>query len=265
MTFRSVRVRIATCAIVVSTIAASRSAHAYRPFDGTDADVADYGEYELEFGTFGVYREGDRRDIVAPWIIHNYGFTPGWEIVLEGRQSYVFRGPDAPKWTLLEPQLLLKTILREGSLQGGEGISVASEFGAYFPEVHTPSNKWGGQVGVIMSYAWPDFVVHLNVVDYLSRLGHFGLFTSVIFEGPQRWTVRPVAELLADRDYASTTFRNGLERSVLGGAIWRVTEGFTIDAALRVGAVEDRSMQELRIGFTWGVEVFSKERAPIAD
>jgi hypothetical protein len=212
----------------------------------------------------GGYREGGINYVAAPWIINNYGFAPGYELVLEGRHFLQMNGADKGTSTILEPQFFLKMLLREGSLQDGEGLSVATELGPYFPELHTVQNGFGAQVGIIVSQKWPDLVVHFNVVDYLSRAHHFGLFTSIIVEGPWRWRVRPVFEVLADREYRSTDFRTGLERSVLGGAIWSVIEGFSLDLGVRVGAVEDRPMQELRLGFTWGVEVVAPPHEPPA-
>jgi hypothetical protein len=40
-------------------------AHAYRPFDGTDAAVAGPKEFELEFGPVHYLREGADKGIIA--------------------------------------------------------------------------------------------------------------------------------------------------------------------------------------------------------
>jgi hypothetical protein len=254
MSVRARRLAVAL-PIVLATIAAGRTARAYRPFDGTDADVAAYGEYELELAPAGFYRQGGRRFLVAPHMINNYGVVPGSELVLEIFHIRQLDGAGSPRSSLTQPQLFLKTVLREGSVQGGSGLSVASEIGPYFPEVNVDSTGLGGQIGIIISRAWRDVEVHLNIVNYLTRTHHYGLFTGLIVEGPWRWTVRPVMELLADREYDSTNFRTGLTRSVLGGLIWAVAEGFDFDAAFRVGAVDDESLQELRVGFTWTFQV----------
>jgi hypothetical protein len=56
------------------------AAQAYRPFDGTDAAVAETGEVEIELGPVEYLRdEADRANVRI-----KYGFTPGWEAVLEG-------------------------------------------------------------------------------------------------------------------------------------------------------------------------------------
>jgi hypothetical protein len=194
-------------------------------------------------------------------MINNYGFNPGNELDAEIFYVRQLDGDRAPRSTLQQPQLFVKTVLREGSVQGGSGLSVASEIGPYFPEVNVDSTGLGGQIGIIISQAWPDIEMHLNIVNYLSRTHHYGLFTSLIVEGPWRWTVRPVMELLADREYESTMFRSGLTRTVLLGAIWQATEGLEPDVAVRVGAVDDQSFQEVRIGLTWTFEVLSHPHA----
>ena len=60
-------------------------AEAYRPFDGTDAAVAETGEMEIELGPVEYLREGAERALLAPDVRINYGFTPGWEAALEGK------------------------------------------------------------------------------------------------------------------------------------------------------------------------------------
>jgi hypothetical protein len=37
-------------AVVSALVTPTSTAHAYRPFDGTDADVAELGDFELELG-----------------------------------------------------------------------------------------------------------------------------------------------------------------------------------------------------------------------
>jgi hypothetical protein len=59
------------------------AAQAYRPFDGTDAAVADLGGMGIELGPVEYFREGAERALFAPNARINYGFTPGWEAVLE--------------------------------------------------------------------------------------------------------------------------------------------------------------------------------------
>ena len=52
-------------------------ADAYRPFDGTDAAVAETGEIEIELGPVEYLRTGAERMLLAPDLRVNYGFISG--------------------------------------------------------------------------------------------------------------------------------------------------------------------------------------------
>src|SRR5438105_15192306 len=58
---------------------------AYRPFDGTDAAVADPGEMEIEFQPAGVLSSNGQKTLVAPATVFNFGLLKNWEAVFEGR------------------------------------------------------------------------------------------------------------------------------------------------------------------------------------
>src|SRR5262245_22718401 len=74
---RSRCVRLAVVvAGVVSGLAVALPAQAYRPFDGTDAAVADPWEMEIELGPLGYLREGGARYLLAPAVVANIG-VPG--------------------------------------------------------------------------------------------------------------------------------------------------------------------------------------------
>src|SRR5438132_1809354 len=73
--------------IAVLALCASRPALAYRPFDGTDAAVAERGQLEIELGPVGLLREGSDRFLVLPALIANVGFAERLELVLEGRHD----------------------------------------------------------------------------------------------------------------------------------------------------------------------------------
>jgi len=50
----------------------SAPASAYRPFDGTDAAVADPGQLEIELQPAGVKREGLETTLIAPATVFNF-------------------------------------------------------------------------------------------------------------------------------------------------------------------------------------------------
>ncbi len=61
------------------------NALAYRPFEGTDAAVADPGELETEFGPVEPLREGSQRFLTSPETVFNLGIAKDWEAVLQGQ------------------------------------------------------------------------------------------------------------------------------------------------------------------------------------
>src|SRR5438034_1013760 len=88
---------------------------AYRPFNGTDADVASVRQFEFEIGAFGYLHQGSRDILVAPTLIANYGFARELELVLEGREFVRFDAqPGESRVQLVDTALSLKWVLREG-------------------------------------------------------------------------------------------------------------------------------------------------------
>jgi hypothetical protein len=76
----------ATAAVVsLCTLSWGGDALAYRPFEGTDAAVADLGELETELGPAEPLRTGSLRLLTAPEMVLNLGIAEGWEAVLQGR------------------------------------------------------------------------------------------------------------------------------------------------------------------------------------
>jgi hypothetical protein len=59
---------------------------AYRPFDGTDAAVADVGESEVELQPAGAQWSRGQNLLIAPAVVYNYGVLKDWEAVLESQR-----------------------------------------------------------------------------------------------------------------------------------------------------------------------------------
>lgn len=228
------------------------AAYAYRPFNSTDAAVVDRGEVELELGPVGYLVQPRRRSLVAPSAVVNWGFAERWEAVLEGRH-FVQLGATAeePRLRVEDTALSLKHVLRDGSLQQGSGVSVATELGALLPTVNGEHGV-GAEWAVIVSRRWPALTVHVNGAAAWTR-GHApGAFGGVIVEGHDRWRVRPVAEgfVEAERDAAPTV-------SGLVGAVWRLRGSLSVDAAVRRARERGVDTTELRVGLTWAFRVGS--------
>ncbi len=61
----------------------ARSAYALRPFDSTDAAVADGGTCDVELGPVGYVADISGRFLVAPMVVVNVGVTDRLGLVLE--------------------------------------------------------------------------------------------------------------------------------------------------------------------------------------
>src|SRR6478609_4122410 len=85
MTLRCRRWSIGVAAILASLLALSMPALAYRPFDGTDAAVAEPGEMEIELQPAGAQRASSQTTLIAPATVINYGFAKNWEAIVQGQ------------------------------------------------------------------------------------------------------------------------------------------------------------------------------------
>ena len=223
-------------------------AFAYRPFDGTDADVADVGEFELEMGPAFLASGGTTNYMVAPATVLNFGIAHGLELVIDFKNFVALKpAPAEPRMQLLDTDILLKGILRRGTLQGESGVSIALEAGPLLPEIGGV-NAFGAAANLITSYRWDALSLHLNTAAELTREHNFEGLLGLILEGPHDWALRPVAELATSREAGSAA-----SYSALGGVIWQVRERFAVDAAVRRAVQADNAATEVRFGITWGV------------
>ncbi len=239
-------VRRSVCVFAVVFLLAFRlqTAHAYRPFDGTDAAVADLRQIEIELGPAEYLRDGPQHTLFAPSTVFNYGFAPGWEGVVEGRVAHALSG-GVLGTGLVDAGAFLKGVLREGTLQDKIGPSVATEFGILLPGIRDDHGV-GASLAGIVSQRWDWAAIHLNAAVSLTRQQRPDLFLDAIIEGPHDWTVRPVAEGSYDRDFVATA-----TRSALVGAIWQVNDDVAVDFGLRGARSGDRTAGEIRLGVTF--------------
>jgi hypothetical protein len=183
---------VAALAIVAVSLW-SGPVEAYRPFDGTDAAVAETGEMEIELGPVEYLRDGAQRTLLTPDLRINYGFIPSWEAALEGKLTHGLTA-GVPGTSLVESDALLKGVLREGSLQERPGPSIATEFGVLLPGIND-QHGIGAVLNGIVSQRWDWGTTHLNAQIALTRERHADYFLDTIIEGPHDWPVRPVAEI----------------------------------------------------------------------
>jgi hypothetical protein len=231
-------------------------ASAYRPFDGTDADVAELGVFELELGPLNYYRQGRQNFLIVPDLVLNFGVSEGTELVIDA-DDYVALGalqPGVARESVLGDDVLVKHVFRAGALQGHRGISLAAEGGLLTPEFHG-SAGFGASLDVIGSYRWAWGTIHWNEWFEYTREHHADLFTGVIVEGPRDWAVRPVTEVFYDQD-----FDGAATESVLVGAIWTVRDSLSLDAGLRGAWIGVTYAAEARLGLTWAVPIVDHTR-----
>jgi hypothetical protein len=243
---------VAGCAVFVTSMA-----EAYRPFNGTDADVADLGSFELELGPTHFYTVGGQNYLLAPTSVLNLGLLEDTELVLDSTNA-VALGPLAgrPRDAFIDTDVFLKRVFREGTLQGRTGLSIAAEGGALTPEING-QDSFGASLAVILSYRWPSATVHINEQVQYSRAQNLDLFSSVIVEGPHEWTVRPVTELFVEREF------NVIQsESALVGAIWTLRESFALDVGLRGALLGDQDAAEVRLGLTWAIPMWQGASVP---
>src|SRR6202048_1029536 len=187
--------------VALGLLAWSDPAAAYRPFDGTDAAVAAPGEMEIELQPAGHLRDETGTSLIAPATVFNYGFSEGWEAVLEGL-GQTRLSPSGPT-SLTAAGAFLKHVLQPGSLQAKTGPSVATEFGVLLPD-STSRSGVGASLAGIVSQRWDWGTIHLNTEAALTRDHHADVFLGGIIEGPSKWTVRPVAEFFYEKEFGQS-------------------------------------------------------------
>jgi opacity protein-like surface antigen len=238
---------LALIGIGATIVFSTSPALAYRPFDGTDAAVADVKEVEIEFQPFGWQRDDQQKTLITPGVRFNYGFAEGWEFVAEGQLETPL-SPFGPS-SFSATGAFLKYVLKPGVLQDQTGLSIATEFGPLLPEVNGDRGtgfSWAG----IVSQRWEWGAVHVNVEANLTRDQQGEAFIGAIFEGPAKWKVRPVVEVFYDKVWTQTK-----TWSALAGAIWQVRDNLSFDAAFRYAVVNGRPVNEIRAGLTFAFSV----------
>jgi hypothetical protein len=220
------------------------AAHAARPFDGTDAAVAEPGIFELEFGA-GYLRDGAARSRIGPAAVANFGLAGDSELVIEGRMERQSDFDDGPRRSSMEDAAIsFKHVWRRGSLQDGSGASIASECALLLPALHGAPGSGAG-CAAIVSQRWAALALHINGGLAHTREHSWNRSLGVIVTGPDKWALKPVMELTAERD------SDGSSKSVLIGAIWRYSEELAFDLGLRGARAEGRAITEARVGLTW--------------
>jgi hypothetical protein len=233
--------------VTIGLVGWSSPAFAYRPFDSTDPSVADPGEFEIEFSPISFSWDDSHETWIAPQLKFNYGFAPKWELVVEGEAEHPRSSGSSS--TLVGNAAFLKTVVHEGSLQGKSGPSVATEFGVLLPGINDEAGfglEWAGIVGHEATWG----AIHFNFAAALTRDERAEIFLGTIIEGPSDWVIRPVAELVYEREFHTTEIF-----AALAGIIWEARDDLAFDFALRQASVNGEPETQLRIGLTYAFSV----------
>jgi hypothetical protein len=206
--------------------------------------VAAPGEVEIELQPAGRLRDETGTSVIAPATVFNYGFSEGWEAVLEGQGQWPL-SPSGPA-SLTAAEAFLKHVLVPGSLQDKTGSSVATEFGVLLPD-STGNSGVGASLAGIVSQRWDWGTIHLNAETALTRDHHADLFLGAIIEGPSKWSVRPVAEFFVEQAFSQFN-----TVSALIGLIWQVRDNLSFDVGLRHALTNGHPVNEVRAGLTFG-------------
>jgi len=237
---------------VVLALASStwpRRAAAYRPFDQTDAEVAETHDVELELGPIGYLHEPTGSTFI-PGFILNYGVVHRVELVFDAHHGFLFGGADVGTHRRqLDTGLFAKAVVREGALQDRPGPSVALEVGVLLPTVPVAGGP-GMSVTAIASERWPALTLHINAEGDYTRDGTFAFVGGFILEGPDSWAVRPVSEFFVAHQADAPETVSGL-----AGAIWRVRPQLSFDSAVRLAYQGSGQELEIRMGLTWSFAI----------
>lgn len=234
------------CLFVHLAVLWSPAAFAYRPFDSTDADVGDPGEFKIELSPLSYRRGNEGNFLISPAVVLNYGFAQNWEVIVEGQGEHPRSHGQS---TMVGNALLFKHLVRAGSLQGNTGLSVAAEFGVELPGINAESGTGAVLAGIVSQGgqwgAWHFTAEAVHTRDSTTEVA-FG----TIIEGPDSWKVRPVAEISYAHEIGEAE-----EAAFLVGAIWNFNDNLVFDAGVRRTIVGEERNTELRLGLSFSFSV----------
>ena len=224
----------------------------YRPFVSTDAAVVDSREVEIELGYFTLERTQGENTFTIPSLVLNYGLLTNVELVGE------LRVQQNPTQTIdvVDPGLFVKAVLKEGILQGKDGISVAIEAGPLLPSTVPGERRFGFEGIGILSGRLPPFTYHVNLGGGVQRAGSEPVaIWGVIGEWPVGPTVRVVGEINGEK-----ARRESAHHTALLGVLWRPSSAnLVLDAGIRRGLQGGPDWQ-VTAGVTVGFSLTSRER-----
>lgn len=231
------------------------TAHAYRPFDFSDADVADSRTVEFEVGPVEYVQEGSERALHLPKLAVNFGLGRGYEFSFDAIHRLALNPEEGEaRSSLVDGALALSKLLRKGSLQDGHGPSIAAEAQVLVPT--RGESHLGAGASAVVSNASDVGVVHLQGEIQREPEGVTGGGAGLIVEKADTRGWRPVAEFKLEGEKGEPT-----DRGVLLGAIFQKSDGLAFDLGVNLGQAAGERWIEVRTGFTY--ELGPRGTAPI--
>jgi hypothetical protein len=227
-----------TSAIATIALLTGDLAWAYRPYDSTDADVA---EIELELG----WQEADFDAQSADGIraVFSRGIGEDREIVIEGGWLRM-RSSGDNRASFEGAGAFVKQVHRRGSLQGASGWSLASECGALIPTRGEDAGA-GGECSLVASHYVSVLAIHLNAGLAYETDHRWSRFAGLIIEAAGRRRFKPGIEVTHEQSEGSSEF------SALAAMSWSVTNACAFDIAHRWRLQPSSDSREWRMGLTW--------------
>lgn len=225
-------------------------AHGYRPFLSTDAGVAKSGEVEFEIGYFGVSLAKDDLTFLVPTVVINFGFLDRFEIV----GQFNVEKPIHEGFQIDDAALSLKGVLKDGFLQGKEGVSIAFEADLLFPSTFPDRSRFGVEGTGILSAKIDPMIFHFNLGGGIENSkSNFFILWDLITELPVNENWRFVNEFVGQHVI------NGInDISTLLGCIWQTPwPALTLDTGVRRGLTADALDWQFQLGFTLGIDLAS--------
>src|SRR5262245_9304212 len=154
------------------TILIVTPAFAYRPFDSTDAAIADRGAMEFECGPIGLVVDACDCSLIVAAAILNIGLANGWEVVAESKNFVRVGGTQPQSARLLDSAISVKKVLRAGSLQDRSGLSIAFEGSLLLPTGGDGMQAGLGMTGIV-SRRFSNATFHFNGAAILEKDGRW--------------------------------------------------------------------------------------------
>jgi hypothetical protein len=222
-----------------------RDVWAYRPFVSTDAGVADFQEAEIELGYFNLERSQGQDTFIVPSTVLNYGVVHRLEAVVQ----FNIETPTNENARLVDSELSLKGVLKEGILQEKEGASVAIEAGLLLPSMVQGERRFGFEgVGILSQRLFP-FILHINLGGGVDQANTNPFFIwGVIGELPATPKFRFVGEVNGENHE-----KEPMDSSGLLGFIWQSPwPNLSLDAGIRRGISKASPDWQFTAGLTIG-------------